>query len=277
MSPCNFNGRESVGTSIAAALLGSGGVDLPAAQSGLATSVAPAAHIKVQKGFKHFNFDASYTSHVPGVACTATIADSNKDAVIFYTYGAAAATANSTPYRGHFAVRAPATVDAIAFAPNLTPSANSVLTITAAGAVVGQNRPPDMPKNAKLAFKSYRIIWHPTVGDQAVEWDLSTLATETPSGTASQILNEEDVTDVIFSGVDVFSDKTTMNFSFNGLPLANPSFKYDGTKMTLTFYVTSDMTKKPGHKVILLNALKQNEDGTKQSTQVLLPFDVTKR
>jgi hypothetical protein len=49
-----------------------------------------------------------------------------------------------------------------------------------------------------------------------------------------------------------------MNFSFNGLPLANPSFKYDGTKKTLTFYVTRDITKKPGHKVILLNALKQD-------------------
>jgi hypothetical protein len=35
--------------------------------------------------------------------------------------------------------------------------------------------------------------------------------------------------------------------------------------------------EKARHKVILLNALKQNEDGTKQSTQVLLPFDVTKR
>ena len=52
------------------------------------------------------------------------------------------------------------------------------------------------------------------------------------SVTASQILNEEDVTDVVFSGVDVFNDKTTMNFSFNELPLANPSFKYDGTKKT---------------------------------------------
>jgi len=62
MSPSNFNRREFVGASIAAALLGGGGAEVATAQSGSATSVAPAAKIKVPKGFKHFNFDASYTS-----------------------------------------------------------------------------------------------------------------------------------------------------------------------------------------------------------------------
>ncbi len=38
---------------------------------------------------------------------------------------------------------------------------------------------------------------------------------DTATVSASQVLNEEDVTDITFSGVDVFNDKTTMNFSFN--------------------------------------------------------------
>jgi hypothetical protein len=95
--------------------------------------------------------------------------------------------------------------------------------------------------------------------------------------TTTQVLNEGDITTVAFSGVDVYNDTTTMGFSFNNILLVNPSFSYDGAKKTLTSYVTSDMTSKPGHKLIILNGQKQDASGTRTPVQVLLPFDVTKR
>jgi hypothetical protein len=213
----------------------------------------------------------------PCHACTATIADTNKGATIFYTTDGIPPTPASTPYNHQFAVHAPATIRAIAFAPNLIPSDISTLNIDSAGAIDGPGKPPNLPKPPKFDFKSYRVVWHPSYGDQAIEWDLSAPPQDKSSVTASAVLNEQDVTDIDFNNVDVYNDKTTMNFSFNGVPLPNPSFKYDGAKKTLTFYVTGDMTSKPGHKVIIMNAYKQKEDGTRQPTQVLLPFDVTKR
>jgi len=206
--------------------------------------------------------------------CAITITEADAGSTTFYTNDGSEPDENSTPYASPFQAHAGQTIKAVAFTPNQRPSSTSKLSITNAGAIVGAIQPVQM---AKFSYKSYRFIWHPNFGGQPVEWDLAAPPKDTATVSASQVLNEEDVTDITFSGVDVFNDKTTMNFSFNGLPIANPSFKYDGSKKTLTFYITSDMTYKLGHKVILLNAVKQGSDGKQQPTQVLLPFDVTRR
>jgi hypothetical protein len=176
--------------------------------------------------------------------------------------------------------RNPTTIEAYANAEGYVRSKDATLTVSgdckpkpAAGAGAAGSAPAP-----KLTYASYRFVWHPYFGEP-IAWDLPLPPqTDTAASSASStVLNEGDVTDVTFNNVDVLNDTTKMTFAFNGITLPSPLISYDGTKKTLKFYVTGDMTLKPGHKVIVLNAYRIGADGALQPAQVLLEFDVTKR
>ncbi len=204
----------------------------------------------------------------------------------FYTIGGAAPVVGpaATLYSdatgiptGGFAVGANIIVKAMATAPNQMPSpvAEARFYKTAANNLV-----PQYVLNASSgSYKFYRFLWHSTIG-VPVEWDLSIPIDAAKSGViASTILNVSDSTEVEFSGVNVLPDSpnSRISFLYNDQLVPNALFSYDAIKKVLKLMITSDMTAKPGHKEIVLNGFLQDTDGTSKTTQILLPFDVTKR
>jgi hypothetical protein len=170
-------------------------------------------------------------------------------------------------------------VKAIAVAPNQLPSQVAVGKFYKAP---DSTIMPIYSLNApQTNYKSFRFIWHSTVG-YPVEWDLSVPSAAAASAvTANTILNAGDSTEVDFSGVNVLTDSpsTPITFTFDDQLVVNPLFSYDATKKTLKFMVTTPMTAKPGHKIIVMNGYLPSTDAsnTNKTTQVLLPFDVTRR
>ena len=199
-----------------------------------------------------------------------------RQTVIFYTTNGSLPTTESLLYTVPIAIAAGATVKAIAISGNQLPSEIAVAKVIA-GPKASLIAIPSLT-TSQFNYKFYRFIWHPTLGDP-IEWDLSVPQATTPAVTASAILNAGDSTQITFSGVDVLqnSAQTRMTFFFNDGLLPNALFSYDPTKKTLKFFITSDMTAKPGHKEIILNGYTKGPDGKPTVAQVLLPFDVTRR
>jgi hypothetical protein len=266
--------------------------------------------LEVYQGFEEYSLGSSnfktfgrtaatiaFGSKAVPPTCTATFApgtpikyninldSKTPDAKIFYSIGGG----DLTPYsKTAFSVPTNTTINSYAVADGDARSVESTWTIPSpdcptpakakAKAQAQTADPANTSTSPQLTYASYRFVWHPHFGG-AVVWDLSPPKNDAAASSATPLLNEGDVTDITFSGVDIWNDPTTISFSFNGMPLVTPSplFSYDAAKKTLKFYVTSDMTSKPGHKVIVLNAKKGTSSADLSAAQVLLEFDVTKR
>lgn len=111
-----------------------------------------------------------------------------------------------------------------------------------------------------------------------MEWDLSVSASTSKTGiTASGILNQGDSAELTFSGVDVLPNSAApIIFAFDNALIPNALYSYDNTKRHKAndYY---DDNSKAGHKEFVMNAYVKGADGVSKVTQILLPFDVTKR
>jgi len=177
-----------------------------------------------------------------------------------------------------FADHATTTVEAIAIGANQLPSEVAVAKFYRNGSLL---LPLYTQPSSPSSYNSYRFVWHPgaTKAD-AVEWDLSVPPKAPKTAVAaSTILNAGDSTEVDFSGVEVLANSVTtpITFTYDNALVPNALFSYDATKKTLRLMITTAMTAKPGHKEVVMNAFVKGTDGTGKATQVILPFDVTKR
>ncbi len=170
------------------------------------------------------------------------------------------------------------TVKAIAIAPGELPSQMATARFYRSGNTI---LPVYSQALSPSSYKTYRFVWHPLLtAAGAVEWDLNAPKDSTKSGiAASGILNAGDSTELVFSGVDVLANSATtpITFTFDNVMLANALFNYDTIAKTLKLMITTTMTLKPGHKEVIMNAYIPGPDGAAKMTQILLPFDVTKR
>jgi hypothetical protein len=140
--------------------------------------------------------------------------------------------------------------------------------------------PTTTETSSQLIYKTYRFVWHPTYGDP-IEWELPIPTPTAPTVTASIVLNVSDSTDVTFSNVQILPSTAAnpVTFTFDGAVLnPTPTFTYDPVAMTIKVLITSNMTLKPGHKVLLLNGFTQAPGvSSLTAAHIELPFDVTKR
>jgi len=173
-----------------------------------------------------------------------------------------------------FTDKARTTIKAVAMAANEMPSEVAVARFYRDGtSVVPLFTQVPSPSNDK----PYRFIWHwGSRPEDAVEWDLQPPDAVKSTVVASTVLNVGDSTQLEFSGVDALPN-SPITFTFDGTVLANPLFSYDASKKTLKLLITTTITSKPGHKIIVMNASIPGADATPKATQILLPFDVTKR
>jgi hypothetical protein len=114
------------------------------------------------------------------------------------------------------------------------------------------------------------------LGEYSVEWDLTLPKSDkTADVTASPaILRVSDSRAVVFTGDKIpTADPSSVKFDGN-VPL---NATLDPKAKTLTVYVTTAVTKTPGHKELTVNVPKTPADNTtKQTVQLPLPFDVYK-
>jgi hypothetical protein len=181
---------------------------------------------------------------------------------------------DTSPFQDH----ATTTVKAIAIGVEQMPSEMAVAKFYRNGTSV---LPVYTQASSPSSFKFYRFVWHSGVANAStVEWDLSVPADTSKGGViASGVLNAGDSTQIEFSGVNALpnSAMTPITFTYDNILVPNALFSYDATKKTLKLMITTTMTAKPGHKEIVMNAYVKGTDGTAKATQILLPFDVTKR
>jgi hypothetical protein len=114
------------------------------------------------------------------------------------------------------------------------------------------------------------------VGEYSVEWDLTLPKSDkTPDVTANPaILRVSDSLAVVFTG-DKIATADPNSVKFDGNVSLNATL--DAKAKTLTVYVTTAVTKTPGHKVLTVNVPKTPADNTtNQTVQLPLPFDVYK-
>jgi len=89
-----------------------------------------------------------------------------------------------------------------------------------------------------------------------------------------------DSTQLVFKYVEIPKNPDVANpiqkLVFDNNPLPNDTYKYDSAAKTLTVLVTTTMTSKPGHKVIIVYYLKQGKTEA-ETLSPPLSFEVTRR
>jgi hypothetical protein len=124
-------------------------------------------------------------------------------------------------------------------------------------------------------YKSLKFIWHASEAE-AVAWDLSIPQATKTAVTASAILNAGDSTQIVFNGLDPVLGPP-LALTFDNVVIDPRTYKYEGSKKSLTVEITAAMTSKPGHKEMTLTGFVTGPDQKQTQKQIQLPFDVTRR
>jgi hypothetical protein len=152
--------------------------------------------------------------------------------------------------------------------PKFTPVTRNLATLVL---------PQGVPKGAKTA--RFLLTGEPlsNLGEYNVEWDLALPKPDkTVDVTATPAtLRVSDSRAVVFEGDQIANvDKTTVRFYGDTLQTLVADFLDPNDKKKLTVYVTTAVTKTPGHKELSVDIPPAKPGGTKKTIQ--LPIDVYK-